>query len=252
MFWLWRKNEIKNAVNKETGKIEKLCVVCKKFSYYIDYWRVSKNLRTLDNVLCFDLNVEKHLYYPYRPYHKVPEQLEPIYQDFILTANQRFCSDCYWHIITIGEHVSLSCRETEEESIEMAETLLAASPLIFHTETYHSFMELRLTNMESSIFEILSCSKFPDGEKLYIDVFDTSITAYHPQNREQLDADEDIGFPFNYNEDDKKFELHIDRSKIAFSPRRYDDVKSCLIEVFTKHDIELEFIDKIEKTKKGQ
>ena len=112
-------------------------------------------------------------------------------------------------------------------------------------------MELRLTNMDPSIFEILSCSKFPDGEKLYIDVFDTSITAYHPQNREQLDADEEIGFPFNYKEDNQKMELKISGSNIAFASRRYDEVKSCLIEVFNKHGIELEFIDKIEKVKKG-
>ena len=258
MFWLWRKNAVKNVINKETGKLERLSVVCEKYSYYTDYWRNRRNLRTLDNVLCFNLNIEKYLkylHYPSHQYYKVYEKLESIYQDFILTANKRFCSDCYWRLRTIGEDGALA-RYESDEVIEMTKTLLAASPFIFHADIDYVFLELRLTNMDSSIFETLSCSKFPDGEQLDMDVFNTSITAYHPQNRDELDAYEDTGLLFSEENGlllcGKKIELDIDRSDIAFASRRYDEVKSCLIEVFTKHGIELEFIDKIEKTKKGQ
>ena len=148
MFWFWRKNAVKNVINKETGKIEKLCVVCEKFSYYTEPWAKSKYLKTLDNVLCFDLNIKKYMddSCSSDPYHKVYEQLKPIYQDFILAANQRFCSDCYWHIQTVHEYGAISryywnyldtAGEDEEfeEGVKMTKTLLAASPFIFHAET---------------------------------------------------------------------------------------------------------------------
>ena len=235
MFWLWNKKPKVEMIDK----INNIKVLCEKHSH------IYKLLLQLNRCLT----------------DTAKESLKPVIKEFILAVSTNIYDDCYWLVSAHDFFDFCTYCDNAGEYAALEEKMREENPFISYVVLDAFHIWLLLDKMNKEVFETMKNLKLPDGEALDMEVTDASFLAFYTDDIERLLKE--IAETKNIGEIFNNMKSRIDISyldsigakihelAISCPPGKESEVKACLTRVFNRHGIELEFIDKIEKVKKG-